>query len=127
VTKPGGRVVVADTDWATVLGSNPISQAIGEFNGHSIRNPKIGRDLGQLFRASGLQQIRVWPCQLVTAGDELNEEYTQMLQPLVAAAQAAGALTEAEVGTWAETLMRDAREGIGFFILPSFVVAGTKA
>src|SRR5262249_52389651 len=43
VTRPGGRVVVADTDDAAMVTSDPITQALCEFNAHSVRNAMIGR------------------------------------------------------------------------------------
>lgn len=126
VTKPGGRVVVCDTDWAKVVASDPITQALFEFNAHSIRNPKIGRNLGQLFRTCGLREISVWPCSYDTFGAEFTVEYTQMLQPLAAAAQAAGALSEADAAAWPGTIVGDGRDGIAFLCLPCFVAVGTK-
>jgi ubiquinone/menaquinone biosynthesis C-methylase UbiE len=70
VTRHGGRVVVADADWAKIMASDPITQALFEFNARSLRNATIGRDLGQLFRASGLQQISVRFCPVVVGSEE---------------------------------------------------------
>jgi hypothetical protein len=127
VTKPGGRVVVADSDWATVVASDPITQAVGDFNAGSIKQAMIGRNLGELFRASGLQQISVRFCPFVIASQDYTDEMAELMRPLVAATQAAGAISEAHAAGWSATIVQEGRDGTGFWIVPHFVVVGMKA
>jgi hypothetical protein len=51
----------------------------------------------------------------------------QILQPVATAAQAAGAVLEAEVAAWLALVVRDGQDGIGFWAVTYVVVVGTKA
>jgi ubiquinone/menaquinone biosynthesis C-methylase UbiE len=126
VTKSGGHVVVADGDWAACHTSDPTTQALYKFNARSTRNPKVGRNLGRLFRACGLREISVRLCPFTVVGAEWNSAFIEMMQPLVASALAAGAISVADAARWPEAMAQDGRDGIAFAAQPYFVVAGTK-
>jgi SAM-dependent methyltransferase len=66
VTRPGGRVVVADTDWATLSIDAPdaaVERAFVRFIGDSLCNGYAGRQLWRLFNDQGLTGIgiEIWP------------------------------------------------------------------
>jgi SAM-dependent methyltransferase len=63
VTKPGGRVVVADTDWVTSSIDAPVERAFVRFIGDSLSNGYADRQLSRLFNDDGLTGIRIeiWP------------------------------------------------------------------
>lgn len=126
VTKPGGRVV-ADSDWATHLASDPVTQAIFAFNAGTIRNQTIGRNLGRMFRACGLRDISVRPCMFAVVGAEWTPELAQMMQPVVVSANAAGAISDEDAARWPSAIVRDGRDGIAVSAVPYFVIAGTKS
>ena len=126
VTKPGGRVVVADSDWATYVASDPVTQAIFAFNAGTIRNQTIGRNLGRMFRDCGLRDISVRLCMFATVGTEWTPELAQMIQPVVTSAHAAGAISDEDATRWSSAIVRDGRDGIAVSAVPYFVVAGTK-
>jgi ubiquinone/menaquinone biosynthesis C-methylase UbiE len=127
VTKPGGRVVVIDTDWGGLVTSDPVTQAITAHVTATIRNPQVGRALGRLFRDAGLREIVVRPQLGGPLPDEWTPEAIQMSQSFIPAALAGGALTPADAAAWSATFAQDVRDGIAFWAAPYFVVAGTKA
>ena len=66
VTKPGGVIVVADTDWATLSIDAPepaVERALVRFVGDTLRNGFAGRQLRRLMKNEGLTEVGVemWP------------------------------------------------------------------
>ena len=62
VTRPGGRIVVADTDWGTLAVDGPDPETtrmvLAEIAA-AIRNPWMGRQLFGLFGRAGLAEVTV--------------------------------------------------------------------
>jgi ubiquinone/menaquinone biosynthesis C-methylase UbiE len=68
VTRRGGRVVVADTDWGTLAidGSDQTTtRMITDEVGAAIRNPWSGRQLFGMFRRAGLEEVQAVPATAV--------------------------------------------------------------
>jgi SAM-dependent methyltransferase len=66
VTKPGGVIVIADTDWATLSidTSEPaVERALVRFVGDTIRNGFAGRQLRRLMTSAALTDVAIelWP------------------------------------------------------------------
>ncbi len=63
VTKPGGRIVILDTDWATLSMDTPETELEGRWNRHYaeryLHNGFAGRTLYRLFKQQGLAGIMV--------------------------------------------------------------------
>ena len=63
VTKPGGRVVVLDTDWATASLDTPyprVERTLVRVTAERLlRNGYAGRTLYRLFRAQGLSSVTI--------------------------------------------------------------------
>lgn len=71
VTKPGGRVLVADPDhgmWAPDLDDREATRTVLTWWFDNIRNPWIGRRLSGLLRAAGLAEVQVKPMPVVLDG-----------------------------------------------------------
>ncbi len=126
VTRPGGRIVVADTDWERCLCSDPTSQALIENNGRNIRNATLARTLGDRFREAGLREITVRPRLMGPVGAECDERWVKLCLALLELAVSAGAVSAADAAAWPTRFLADGRDGIGFQLLHFFVVAGTK-
>jgi ubiquinone/menaquinone biosynthesis C-methylase UbiE len=68
VTKRGGCIVVADTDWGTLAVDGPdpaTTQALVSEVGAAIRNPWSGRRLFGMFRRAGLEEVQAVPATAV--------------------------------------------------------------
>jgi len=117
VTKPGGRVVVLDTDWGTLSINTSLPEIerrlVQYSNEACLHNGYAGRRLPQLFAAQGLRNIsvEVLPYQITDYG--LCREVI-VLDHREQEAVAAGAISQDELDQWHEDLKALDRNG-GFF------------
>ena len=126
VTRPGGRIVVADSNWETYVCSDPVAQAVLEAIGRNVRNPTLGRDLAGLLRASGLRDIGVRPHLFGAVGAECDEHYVRLAAPLLDLAVAAGTVSVADAAAWRDRFHAAGRDGVAFALAAFFVAVGTK-
>ena len=135
VTRPGGVVVVADTDWgASVYDCDDLELSTRVDDAWTATRPsgRIGRQLYGLFAQAGLREVRVFPHNIavtdVAPGTGDTTEHARFLGAYLStfAAQAveAGAVTAEEASRWV-TLQRAAGAEHRFFrFLAMFVVTG---
>lgn len=133
VTRPGGNVVVIDTDWGTFAPHHP-DPAMTERVKTSVFGQRpgftIGRRLRSLFVNAGFDDIRI------TAATHLSVEWDPATRPspagfppfsmILESVVSSGALSQDEADTWIEQLARTARDGQFFASLTMFAVAGRK-
>lgn len=126
VTKSGGWIVAADTDWASasVDTDNPVlERKLAQFFAERMRpNGYAGRQLYRWFRRRGLIDIaiEIHPIHQVQLarthyGDWLHRE-----------AVAAGVVTDEDMTQWRESLARADAEAMFFSYGTMIVVAGRK-
>ena len=130
VTRPGGRVVVFDTDHATVVvdSTEPeITERLMRFRLDTMfTNPGSGRQLYRLFRVAGLQDVTIEPRAMASldlgfariAGDT---------EKLGAQAMAAGVVTEDELGRWNASLEQADANGTFFCSWTMILATGIRA
>lgn len=125
VLKPGGRVLVMDSDWGFVL-VNPWSPAeVREFfdaAAGAFREPFIGRRVPMLLRAAGFTDVQV----RITAFADTEGRAMHVLRNMEQYARDLGALSNERV----EALMKRLEEGIErgtfLFSLPQFLVSAQR-
>lgn len=126
VTRPGGRVVITDTDYETLVVASPDAALTRRIVGHHAdRMPsgRVGRQLRGLLRDAGLEDVTVQPCAVaVTAYDET----VVRLREKAERAAAAGVVGVAEAARWVEALVDFEREGRFFCALTLFLARGRK-
>jgi SAM-dependent methyltransferase len=129
VTRPGGRVVVMDTDWGSRSVDAPDSAlerrmalALAEL---CLANGYSGRRLYGLFRRQGLADVRVEviPTQVTSYGLWRLLSRMEMVEQ---EAVRAGMLAEAEVRRLDESLKERDREGTFFAVTNLMLVAGRR-
>jgi ubiquinone/menaquinone biosynthesis C-methylase UbiE len=129
VTRPGGRIVVFDTDHETVVVDSPdpeIARLLLRFKSdHMLTNAGAGRQLYRLFREAGLRDVTATPQAMASLdlgfgrlAGTLDEVETQALQ--------AGVVTAEEVERWRAGLERYATNGTFFCSWTMVLAAGTK-
>jgi ubiquinone/menaquinone biosynthesis C-methylase UbiE len=128
VTRPGGRVVVSDPDWETLIvdASDPdLTRRILGASRADTRNYWMGRHLRGLFVDAGLVELAVVP---VTAVLTEFAPATAVLHLREAAdvAVAIGTVPAAQAAGWIEELERADQEGRFFSAMTGFIVAGTR-
>lgn len=126
VTRPGGRIVIADSDWETHVCSDPVAQAVLESIRRNVRNPALGRDLAGLLRESGLRDIGIRPHLFGAVGAECDEHYVRLAAPLLDLAVAAGTVSGEDAAAWPDRFRAAGRDGVAFALVAFFVAVGTK-
>lgn len=129
VTKPGGRVVVADTDWDTaIMDSVPLEleRAMRRDLADGFRNGTIGRGLRRMFFQAGLRDIGIQGHTLIFT--ELDEEagVGPPISKEVAGAVATGTLTQEQGETIVKSVSAAAAAGVFFASVTMFLCVGTR-
>ena len=130
VTRPGGRVVVLDTDWGSMSINAPNSalerRLVAFKPEHALRNGFVGRRLPALMQTAGLKDVQiavlpVYSTQYATA------RFACALDDLTARAQQAGVATAQEIADFEHSLATLDKAGCFFASVNMVLVAGTKA
>ena len=129
VTKPGGHLVVIDTDWATLTidsDETDLERRLVQFHAtHMMNNPFSGRHLHRMFKSRGLRDIHI-DVQSVFLTDVALARQVVRLDQIAREALAAGVIDDAELRRWEASLNRAAVTG-GFFACANAVmVSGRK-
>jgi len=129
VTRPGGRIVVLDPDFETLVidaADRSLTRKILNFCcDRIVRNGWIGRQRPALFRAAKLTDITI------SADTWIRTDYTAFMQSLrfreyTDRAQAAGIVSADEATSWLEELEQANQEGRFFAAMTFFFVSGRK-
>lgn len=126
VTKPGGRIVVGDPDWETLIVDAPqtaVTRTILNFVCDSHRNAWMGRQVYAHFKAAGLADVEVAADTLLFT-DYAMADLTVALRTRVRQAQDARVITEHEAAEWLESLDEAAEAGRFFAAMTCFTVGG---
>lgn len=129
VVRPGGWVVVLDTDWGTLSLDTPfidLERRLARVKAeHCLRNGYSGRRLRGLFAKSGLQEL-LFSAFTVT---EFNYAYVRdMIQLDLVESEALrlGIATQTELELWREALQQASAEGRFYGSLTLTLAAGQK-
>ena len=128
VTRSGGRIVLFDTDWETLIvdaGDIATTRAILQAKCDLLRHGWIGRQLAGLMHTAGLGEITVEPATLILT----NSPLAIALHGLPRAseeAQQQGLLTREQAGAWFDDVLRRHAEGRFFSSVTAFIVCGRK-
>jgi class 3 adenylate cyclase/ubiquinone/menaquinone biosynthesis C-methylase UbiE len=125
VTRPGGRIAVADTDWETAVfdvGDDGVTARINAAWTASRPNGRAGQQLYRLCKAAGL--VDVWVEGIVQVKTELDALYRDGVLPALArAAVDAGAVSAAEASRWIASLELAGSEDRFLRAFSTFVVS----
>lgn len=126
VTRPGGRVVVYEVDFETLVidaPDRPLARMIVNAWCDGFRNGWLGRRVPALFHDSGLRDVTV-------SAETLRLTYplaVPMVGPLtVERALASGAISPSQAEGWLTWLRETEEAGRLFCTLTGFLVAGRK-
>lgn len=126
VLRPGGRVVVIDSDWGSAVqtpGDPDVVRRLSDFRDGQSPNPQAGRHLPGQYVAAGLA---VDPDIAATAVIPPAGALLVLVQKMLVEAVAAGVVTQAE----ADTLLADLRAaqdtGSVFMAVTMFAVLGRR-
>lgn len=125
VTRPGGRILVFDFDWDTLIIDHPdkaTTRTIVLSYSDAIRNGWVGRQLPRLFKAQHLRVDAIDPVQVFVhyAMAEL------FLGSHLTALQTTGRLTSDRAREWWAYLHQAEEQGTLLISFTAFIVVGTK-
>lgn len=126
VTRPGGRIVVFDFDWDTLIIDHldkETTRTIVFSYSDSIRNGWTGRQLPRLFKEHDLKVLSIDPLQ-VFIHYALAELF---LGSHLALLQTNGTLSAGKARQWWEYLQQADQRGTLLISFTSFVIVGAKS
>jgi len=129
VTAPGGIVVAVDSDWDMIAldigrdGRERSDRIIAASKAIAIREPQIGRQLYRLFRAAGLDEVKV---EIHSSADTAGRSLPMLKASFARYARDSGKIAAAEVEGWFADIDRAVAGGSFLFVLPQFVVRGMR-
>ena len=125
VTRPGGRIVVFDFDWDTLIIDHPdkeTTRTIVLSYSDSIQNGWIGRQLPRLFKEQHLGVLSIDPVQ-VFVNYALAELF---LGSHLVVLQTNGTLSAGKAQQWWEYLQHADEQGRLLISFTTFIIVGTK-
>ena len=124
VTRPGGRIVIADTDWASLsidALEASVERRLVEFVAGSLRSGYAGRQLRRLMRDAGVTDVHIEPWPLIWTDYGQFCATSLSLLDMDRRAVAAGVLSRAELlrlhRTWLDADRRGAFFASGTIVL----------
>jgi ubiquinone/menaquinone biosynthesis C-methylase UbiE len=126
VTRPGGRILVFDFDWDTLIIDHPdkdTTRTIILSYSDSIRNGWIGRQLPRLFKQQHLEVLSLDPVQ-VFVHYALAELF---LGGHLTALQTNGTLSAERAKLWWEYLQQADEHGMLLISFTAFIIVGAKS
>lgn len=125
ITRPGGRILVFDFDWDTLIIDHPdkdTTRTIILSYSDSIRNGWIGRQLPRLFKQQHLEVLSLDPVQ-VFVHYALAELF---LGGHLTVLQANGTLAAERAKLWWEYLRQADEHGTLLISFTAFLIVGAK-
>lgn len=129
VVRPGGRVFVLDTDWASLVwhSSDPgrMQHVINAWDEH-LSDPHLPRTLAPQLRAAGLEVELQTMIPLFNPVYEPDSYSNRMIDVIVAFVVGRRGVSSAEAAAWAEDLRALGARGHYFFSLNRYLFGARK-
>jgi SAM-dependent methyltransferase len=129
VTKPEGRIVVADPDYDTQVVDvvdQELARRVLRFRAdHALRNGTLAHRMGGLFVRAGLSEVSVEAVPVVLR-DPAALDNAMGLRSWAATASERGLLAEEDVRAWEHAIDDSIAEGRFLYAFAIFVTAGSK-
>lgn len=123
VVRPGGRVVVTEADLDTLVfhaTQQAVVRRLTHWHSDRVRSGTIGRQLPEIFRQSGLEDVRIFPTVAHSA------QLSTYPRTLLVQAQEAGVVTPDEAQAVLDDWQQRAEQGHYLEFGVFFTVAGRK-
>ena len=133
VCRPGGRVVVSEPDWDSLVvdvGSDTgeerrLARRVRDVCADAVRHGAVGSRLPRLFRTAGLEDVQAEAHVLTVESPHLAEELLGLSAGALSAYER-GNLDARDTARWVAVLRTASRSGRLFCALTGFTVAGRK-
>ncbi len=129
VTKPGGWIIVLDTDWGTISADTPepeIAQRLWDLKATKLlNNGYAGRQLYRMFKQQHLLKISAEP-YVLSSTDYSYSRWMIMADELEQNALSDGVITQEELERLQAGFEKAGKEGTGFGTIGGVLAAGRK-
>jgi len=129
VLKPGGRLVIVETDWAgTVLNSGmpSITHRIMAGWDSVVASPNLPRVLAPMLRDAGFAAVRAEALPILRTSVTPGDFVYSSLVSFAKEAPKRSEVTEQEAAGWREDLMQRQKDGAFFFCVNRFLFSAVK-
>jgi arsenite methyltransferase len=129
VLRPGGRIVIVETDWrGTVLNSfdDPLTRKMLAAWDNAVPSPNLPVRLRPLMKAQGFSAVSVDAFPIVNTSRTLGDFSADMLEQFAHYAQVQGAVSTAEAEAWLDDLRAKGEDGSYFFCVNRFIFSAVK-
>ena len=128
VTKPGGKILIAEGDHETQVLDSPypeVTRRFFRFRNDGMRQPDIAHRLYAMFKDAGLLEVQVEPLARLTTNYETIRPVAHYIEGM-RLAQSCGVVTEEEAGQWILSLEEAMQTGRFFHAVTWFFTSGRK-
>jgi len=129
VLKPGGRVVILDTDWDSVVWNThdrPRMQRVMQAWDEHLHDPHLPATLGRRLEQAGLRLRPVQVIPLVNAAYHPHCYSYGILRAIQAFVTGRNGVTQQEADAWADELVELGAAGDYFFSINRYLFAAAK-
>lgn len=124
VLRPGGRLLLVDTDWASCVWASAddarMRRIISAWDAH-CPHPQLPRTLPTLLTAAGFDLVHVEALPLLSVRRSENTYCAGMTDVIARFVVRSGGVAPEEAGAWRDDLARREAEGTTFFSLSRFM------
>ena len=128
VLKPGGRVLIHDTDWGATLwhSTDPerMARVMKTWDSH-LTDPHLPRSLGKKFADAGLRNVRVEPIVQVETNYDPTSVSAILMQFIVGYVVSQG-MPQSEADAWAADLRELESSSEYFFSLNEYIFVANR-
>ena len=129
VLKPGGRVIVMETDWrSAVLNSDDevLTEKIIEAWDRAVPSPRLPARLGQLLREAGFSSVQIDAIPIISTSAVMDEYAMSMMTQCAQAARKQGVINKSQGREWISSLQQLGVEDAFFFCVNRFLFSAVK-
>ena len=129
VLKPGGRLVIVETDWdgAVMNSADPeLTRRIFDSWDQAVSSPNLPRRLKPMLLKAGFNHVQVDAVPIINTQFSHNEFSRSMIDSFSNIGVTNQAITAAEAGEWQDGLRSLAEQGEYFFAVNRFVFSAIK-
>jgi ubiquinone/menaquinone biosynthesis C-methylase UbiE len=129
VTKPGGRILIAEGDHESQVLDTPypeVTRRFFRFRSDGMLQPDIAHRLYALFQEAGLEDVQVEPMARLTTDYETIRPVAHYIEGM-RTAQSCGVVTAEEAEQWILYLEEAMRTGRFFHAIMWFLTSGRKS
>ncbi|NJO08830.1 MAG: methyltransferase domain-containing protein [Leptolyngbyaceae cyanobacterium SL_1_1] len=130
VTRPGGRILVREPDWDTLVVDHPqrdlTRQILHRHFDHAIRHSASGGELYRLFRQAGLERVAVADTSTLILTDFSTANRLYGLEDAAAHTKEQLPELSLQISAWLADLQQADGKGTFFSAVTGFTVVGCK-